>query len=466
MRDLMQFPVWPFIVILGYPVLALTVLESARHLAVRAPFASGILRQVVYVLLPAGALWLILRAMAELPADDWAVRTAETAFALAGIFLLLRVAQAVLTGLIVDEQMRAPKLLLDILRIALSLVCGSVVVSSIWNIDLGRLLAAMGVGSIVLAFALQEFLGNLLSGLGLLSAHKFSIGDWIIVEGKVAKVVEMDWHTVTLVTAGDERVVVANSTLAKSNLTIAAHANEHGSVTVPLALGVDIPPEQVRDAVIEAGQAVPNLVEPEGVSCVVTGIGDGTIHYDVCLSVANPGILSGPRDEFLSRFWYVAQRRGLHLDPSPAPDAAARLHLLEEAGAFRRDPHTLPQLANASTYRRYRRGDFLLAAGAPAADAFFVVAGQLAVMVPAGEGEIRLEVVAAGQLMVLQEMLSGGFSPVQVVADQDADVLAIPARALLDAMDGSRVLARDINAVAEARRQALLPLNRGLRIVA
>jgi small-conductance mechanosensitive channel len=266
MRDLMQFPVWPLVLILGYPVLALAVLEFARYLAIRAPFASGILRQMAYVLLPAGALWLILRAMAELPADDWAVRTAETAFALTGLYVLLRVAQAALMGLMFDEQMRAPKLLLDILRIALSLVCGSVVVSSIWNIDLGRLLAAMGVGSIVLAFALQQFLGNLLSGMGLLSAHKFSIGDWIIVEGKAAKVVEMDWHTVTLVTASGERVVVANSTLAKSNLTIAARASEHASANVPLALGVDIPPEQVRDAVIEAGQAVPNLVGPGGVS--------------------------------------------------------------------------------------------------------------------------------------------------------------------------------------------------------
>src|SRR5260370_28469674 len=100
-------------------------------------------------------------------------------------------------GLMGEEQMRGPKLLIDILRIALSLVGGSVVVSSIWKIDLGKLLAAMGVGSIVLAFALQQFLGNLLSGLVLLSAHKFSIGDWIVVEGRVAKVVEMDWHTVT-----------------------------------------------------------------------------------------------------------------------------------------------------------------------------------------------------------------------------------------------------------------------------
>jgi small-conductance mechanosensitive channel/CRP-like cAMP-binding protein len=469
MRDLMHLPVWPFISILGYPALTIVVLEFARRLALRAPFVSGILRQVAYVLLPTGGIWLILRVLAELPADDWAVRTAETAFALTGLYLLLRVAQALLMSL-VDEQMRAPKLLLDILRIGLSLVWGSVVVSRIWNVNLGSLLAAMGVGSIALAFALQEFLGNLLSGLGLLSAHKFSIGDWIMLDGKAAEVVEMDWRTVTLVTAGGNRVVVANSTLAKGNLTIAARAREKASATVPLALGVDIPPEQVRDAVIEAGRAVPNLAEPDGVKCFVTGIGEGTIKYIVVLSVANPGILAGPCDEFLSRFWYLAQRRGLCLDPllprEPAPDAAARLRMLEEGGAFRRDADALPYLAQASAFRRYRRGDLSLTEGAPAPDAFLVVAGQLAVTVPTGKAEIRLELVPPGQLMVLQEMLAGGSSPVRVVADLDTDVLAIPAQALVDAMDRSRGVARDISAVTEARRQAILPLNRGLRVVA
>jgi len=465
MRDLTHFPVWAFILILGYPAVTIAVLEFARRVAIRSPFVSSILRHVAYVLLPMGAIWLVLRQMAERPAHDWAVRMAETAFALTSLYLLLRVAQATLMSL-ADDQVRVPKLLLDILRIGLSVVCGAVVVSHIWKVDLGHLFAAMGVGSIVLAFALQAFLGNLLSGLGLLSAHKFSIGDWIMVEGKAAKVVEMDWHTVTLVTAGGERVVVANSTLAKGNLTIAARAGEKASASVPLAIGVDIPPEQVRDAVMEAGHAVPNLAEPDGFQCFVTGIGDGTIKYNVVLSVANPAILAGPRDEFLSRFWYVAQRRGLRLDPSPGPDAAARLHMLEETGAFHHDADVLLQLARASAFRRYRRGDLLLSAGTPAIDAFLVVAGQLEVMVPTSEGEIRLELLVAGQLMVLKEMLTGGSSPVRVVADHNADVLAIPAQALVDAMDRSRVVARGISAVAEARRQAILPLNRGLRVVA
>jgi small-conductance mechanosensitive channel len=454
---------------LGYPVLAIATLECARHLAGRAPFAAGILRQVSYVLLPTGAIWLILRVLAQLPANNWGVRTAETAFALTGLYLLLHVAQAILMSLVAD-QTRAPKLLFDIVRIGLSVIWGSVTVSSIWNVNLGSLLAAMGVGSIALAFALQEFLGNLLSGMWLLSAHKFGIGDWIMVDGKAAKVVEMDWHTVTL-KAGGQEVVVANSTLAKGNLTIAARAKDKASVGVPLAFGVDIPPEQVRDAVMEAGAAVPDLAEPGGITCVVTGISDGTVKYDVGLSVSNPGILSRPRDEFLSRFWYVAQRRGLRLapdsaSPRPAADAASRLHMLEEGGAFRRDPVALLHLASASAFRRYRRGDLLLTAGAPAPDAFFIVAGQLAVMIPTSESDIRLELVEPGQLMVLQEMLAGAPSPVRLMADQDADVLAIPAQALLDVMDRSRAVARDIRAVVEARRQAILPLNRGLRVVA
>jgi hypothetical protein len=89
------------------------------------------------------------------------------------------------------------------------------------------------------------------------------------------------------------------------------------------------------------------------------------------------------------------------------------------------------------------------------------------VIVPREEGDIRLELVGSGQLMVFQEMLAGGFSLVRVVADQDTDALAIPAQALVNAMDRSRAVARDISAVAEARRQVIHSLlNRALRVVA
>jgi len=87
MSDLTRLPLWPFILILGYPLRPRSPLEFGRCLTSRAPFTSGILRQVAYVLLPAGAMWLILRVLAGLPANDSAVRLAETAFALTGLYL-------------------------------------------------------------------------------------------------------------------------------------------------------------------------------------------------------------------------------------------------------------------------------------------------------------------------------------------------------------------------------------------
>ena len=455
--------------VVGYPALVLAALEVARSVDERREFASSILRQVAYLLLPTGAVWLILRGLADLPPDNWAVRSAKTAFALTALYLLLRVAQAALMA-VVDNRRQAPKLLLDILRIGLSLVWGAVVISRIWDVDLGSLFAAMGVGSIVLGFALQEFLGNLLSGLGLLSAHKFGVGDWIVVDGSPARVLEMDWRTVTLA-KGDTRLVVANSTLAKGNLVLAARSGDVASITVPLSFGLDVPPEAVRDAVLEAALGLPELAGASPAKCMVTAVGDEAVSYAAVLPVADPGILSGPRDEFLSRFWYVAQRRGLRLgaagssEAGIAPDAGERLRMLSAAGAFHGDTDALAALAAGCALRRYRRTDIVTLAGAPATQAFFVLAGSLAVSVPNSGGEMRLELVEPGQLLVLHETLAGGTSPVQVVAQENADVLAIPAKCLHAVMERNRVIARDVAALAEARRLAIQPLNRRLRAV-
>ena len=453
---------------LAYPALAIASLEIARAMSPQRMLAATSLRQLAYLVLPTGAIWLILRILAELPPENWAVRSAETAFALSALYLMLRIAQAALMT-VVDDRQQAPKLLLDVLRIGLALVWGAVVISSIWEVDLGSLFAAMGVGSIVLGFALQEFLGNLLAGLGLLSAHKFGIGDWIVVDGCASRVVEMDWRTVTLA-KGETRIVIANSTLAKGDLVLAARAGSAATVTVVLAFGLDIAPEQVRDAVLETARALPALRAVPAVKCLVTGMTDGSVNYAVVLPVADPGSLSGPRDEFLSRFWYVAQRRGLRLGAVPQSSMEAgiddRLVMLRTAGAFRNDAEALPLLARASAFQQYRRGDVLMMAGETMTEVFFVVAGCLAVSIPGGASETRLELVQAEQLLVLQESLAGGVSPVKVVAHENTDVLTIPAAALYAVMDRNPAIARDVGALAAARRLGIQPLSRSIQAVA
>jgi small-conductance mechanosensitive channel len=452
--------------VIGYPLIAVAVLETERSLRDRSPTTSSILRQIAYLLLPTAALWMILRLLAELPDESDAVRIDKTFFVLGALYLLLRICQAVLAS-VLDEQMRVPKLFLDILRIGLLLFCGAIAVSNIWHVDLGSLIAAMGVGSIVLGFALQEFLGNLLSGLSLLSAHKFGVGDWIVIDGKASQIVEMDWRTVTLTGGGGRRIVVANSSLAKGNLVIAARTNEAAWAEITLTVGLDVPPEEVRDAALEAASTLPDLAGHADPKCLVAEIGMDAIRYLVLIPVANPGILSSPRNEFLSRFWYIAQRHRIRLGEASSadefPDEAARMRMLEQSGVFQHGPEGLPLLARAAALRRYRRGDVLLTQGAPAKDVLLVVAGSLATYLAKGEEDVRLERVGAGQLLALQEMLVKGPSSVRIVADKDADVLAIPSGALVEALELARALARDVGALTEARRQAIIALQRSIR---
>ena len=123
-------------------------------------------------------------------------------------------------------------------------------------------------------------------------------------------------------------------------------------------------------------------------------------------------------------------------------------------------------LARASSFHQYRRGDVLMLAGNPTTEVVFVVAGSLVVSVPAGASETRLELVQAGQLLVYQEQLAGGISPVNVVAHEDTDVLTIPTAALHAVMDGNQVIARDVGALAAARRLGIQPMTRSVQAAA
>ncbi len=461
--DLFNGPGWPFLFIVIYPVAAVVAIEGARALDSRDPFSAGIVREAVYGLLPAGAVWLILTELAGFPPANVAVRISETAFALIALYLILEVMQAVL-GLLVGDDRRAPKLLLDTVRIAVALLWGAVVVSRIWDIDLGSLFAAMGVGSIVLGFALQEFLGNMLSGLGLLSARKFEIGDWLVVDGRPQRVTAFDWRSATLVDAGGTTAIVANSTLAKGNLVIDARAGEGGWAKLTLTLRIDVPPEEARAAIMEAAESVPGRPSGTKPRCLVTGIQDQRVSYLVMLPVGDPGATSGPKDEFLSRFWYVAQRRAIPLQsPQDAlffspPDVS---RLVQDSGAVRRHPEVLADLVSSDALRRYRRGDELLGEGQSPSEVMIVAAGSLAVLLPAGGGAVRVETVGAGQLLVLPESISGAASPVRVVADTNADVVVIPRAAFVAALHANPGFARDVSAIAESRRKAIAALRLG-----
>lgn len=456
-----SLPVWPLLLIFGYPIVMLAVLEIARRIASHAPITSEALRHAGYVLLPAGAIWLVLTSLAGMPDSDLSIRVAKTVFAITAVYVVLNLAQGWLLSVIGDNP-RSPKLLLDILRVAIVMFAAAVVVSTVWDVDLGKLVAALGVGSLVIGFAMQDVAGNFISGLAMLSSHKFNVGDWIKLDGAMARVDQLDWRAVTLVTASGERIVVANSTLSKSNTNIAARAGEKAWAEIVLELTNLVPPERVRASVMEAGAAMPDY-GPGDIRCFVTGFSPDIVRYSVQLRVSDPSVILVPRDEFLSRFWYVAQRNNVPLRLGPewinTPDETPeRLRQLRTSALFRHAVVPLEPIAQTAHYRRYRAGEVVRTPGDPMRFAFVVLSGALRVTVRSEAGEAPLETTSAGQVFMLKEALDRRPSPVCVSADTDTDMLAVPIEEIMRLTEVDPRFARDVRAILDVRQKALVAL--------
>ena len=91
-----------------------------------------------------------------------------------------------------------PLLLVNIFTLALSIVIGAWLLSSIFEFRLLPLVATSAVFSIVLGLALQDTLGNLFSGIALQLDKPYSIGDWVEIYNGGQKltglVTEITWR--------------------------------------------------------------------------------------------------------------------------------------------------------------------------------------------------------------------------------------------------------------------------------
>ncbi len=70
------------------------------------------------------------------------------------------------------------------------LFIGAATILEIWGIKVGPIIAGLGLFGVAVALGAQDLFKNLISGILILSERRFTIGDWIKVDGVVEGVVE------------------------------------------------------------------------------------------------------------------------------------------------------------------------------------------------------------------------------------------------------------------------------------
>lgn len=120
------------------------------------------------------------------------------------------------------QKVPVPLLLVNLATFSLFIFLCFWLLSAVFNIKLGPLLATSALLSVVLGLALQETLTNLVAGLALQIDKPYDLGDWVEVTSDGSKwlgqVYEMSWRSTVLVGIQDELITIPNRVMGQAQV--------------------------------------------------------------------------------------------------------------------------------------------------------------------------------------------------------------------------------------------------------
>ncbi|WP_343561086.1 mechanosensitive ion channel family protein [Kiloniella sp. b19] len=95
---------------------------------------------------------------------------------------LLNRLEELLSSIMIEWLVKAAKLLIFML--------GSAAILEIWGINVGAIIAGFGLFGVAVALGAQDLFKNLIAGILIIAEKRYSLGDWIMIDGLVEGTVE------------------------------------------------------------------------------------------------------------------------------------------------------------------------------------------------------------------------------------------------------------------------------------
>ena len=115
-------------------------------------------------------------------------------------------------------RLKPPRIMRDLLLALTYIVVGITILSK--DVDLTGIIATSAVLTAVIGLSFQDTLGNMMGGMALQLEGSIGVGDWIRIDGQEGMVKEIRWRHTSIETRNWDTMVIPNSALMKSHVTI------------------------------------------------------------------------------------------------------------------------------------------------------------------------------------------------------------------------------------------------------
>ena len=467
---------WGLGLLIGFPFLMILFGEMLYRLEDRRNSRHAFLVNAQYFVLPSLVLYLLLTQVMGLGHDHIATKIIASVFWISIIYLAVSTFNLFWSGKTKDEaswQSRVPSLVLNIARLFFILLGVALVVSTIWGVDLGQMLAALGVGSIVLGLALQDTLGSLFAGITLISARQFQVGDWLKTGDVTGQVTAVNWHSVTLKTFDDDLLVIPNSVLASDTFYNYSRPDKIHMERITIQFCEDHPPNQVREALLEAAYNTPGLLKDPAPQIILKQLADDAGHYEALLYFDDYANIDNIYDAYLTRAWYAAKRHGVifpfedHLIfqaraaemPRGHDDSIEENELVDKLIAldtFTLSKEALEELTQGATIHRFGRGEQFIYTGQECKGLYVILTGKGRKSTTDLQGrEQKMGSAYPGDILGLVSVIRHDESQINAFAEEDCQVAILKSKAVETVLRANPQFAQTLEQDIETRLKTL-----------
>lgn len=360
---------------------------------------------------------------------------------------------------------QAPKFLSQLAGLAVFLAAVLIVLTVGYEQDLTVLLGASGVAAIVLGLALQDLLGNVIAGIALELGKPFRAGDWLVVEGKHAEVIEVNWRSTRLRNNDDIYFDIPNKQIVGSTIVNLTHRNRRHGIRLQVRFEYGTPPNLIKDTLKRAAANAQGVLETPPPKVFLKDFGDFGIDYEVRFWMEDESKYNDTLDGVRTNIWYEAQRGGLNI-PFPIREVMVRrkktdlTDKLEIARtSIRRQPFLqmlspsqLDRMLNESRFLRFGRGERIIEQGAEGRSMFILVHGEADVQVEVNGAAKTVAHLEEGDYCGEMSLLTGENRSATVLATADCETWEVGKEVLASILADNQLLVERLSDLLAKRR--------------
>jgi small-conductance mechanosensitive channel len=193
---------------------------------------------------------------------------------------------------------------------------GVLVILQSAGIDLTSLNVLVGAVGVGLGFGLQNITSNFFSGLILLFERPIRIGDRVEIGGAVGDVREIGARATTIVTDASVAVIVPNSQFVSERVTNWSRPGKLTAYTLSFHVAHSTNPELVRDVLLAAAAAHPDLAREPAPQVEFADVGLSALRFDLQVwSTKHLQTAGSLKSELSFAVWRQLRETGVAVQP-------------------------------------------------------------------------------------------------------------------------------------------------------